>query len=534
MNIARRFYSSNRSRKQRTFRNGFLQRANNERGVDKRVLKRAGDTGLTPRTSLKRLRSDDVLYTVGSSISCCASSKCPVQSQQLQNQTVCKMAITYEEALGKLCAVAQKHFQERNDLIETVPLLEALGRVAARDHMSPISTPPSDTSAMDGYAISSEATIEASAEKPVVFIVKGTIAAGDMPIAIVNEQENGIFPCVEIMTGAQFPESTSGPPFDTCVKIEDTISLGTSVLESGSKAQKRIAIRKPITLNTNRRFAGGDIRKRDIIILEGSVVGSRHIMALSSVGITRVAVRRKLRVAVWSTGNELREGPNISCHGSQIINSNGPYLSAALREMGVDVEYQGILKDDRNSLEAALSLAGAGSWDLIVTTGAVSKGKFDFMLPALEELQANIHFHGVAIRPGHPVLFATTNSSSGGTPLFGLPGNPIATAACFRFLVVPFLRSMLSRVFERPEAAALFTPRADLSQSSPPHLDCFRHGTVSSDNHGRRVVVLSSNQSPAVISHFARSNCWVHLPQGNPSSSLNSTVYCYSHVPSLD
>jgi molybdopterin molybdotransferase len=443
------------------------------------------------------------------------------------------MAITYEQALEKLHKIAHIYSEDRNGLTETVPLLDALGRIAGKDQASPVSTPPNDTSAMDGYAISSKATIEASPENPVSFVVKGTIAAGDMPVALANEPEKGLYPCVEIMTGAQFPDSISGAPFDACVKIEDTISLGTGVLEFESKAHVCVSVRKAMPLNANRRFAGGDMKEGDVILHEGDVVSSRHIMALASVGITDVKVRRKLRVAVWSTGNELSEGPSMGRNDSHIFNSNGPFLSAALKEIGVHVEYQGILQDNRDSLEAALSSAGAGSWDLIVTTGAVSKGKFDFMVPALEELRADIHFHGVAIRPGHPVLFATTKHETGVTPLFGLPGNPIATAACFRFLVVPFLRIMLGQVCERPEAATLLVPDTKLSISSPSHLDCFRHGNVGKNGQGRRIVALSSNQSPAVISHFASSNCWVHLPKGNPLDLQERIVYCYPHVPPL-
>jgi molybdopterin molybdotransferase len=446
------------------------------------------------------------------------------------------MTITYTEALKILRKVAKQCSEERSAPTENVPLLEALSRVAAKDHTSPISTPPNDTSAMDGYAVSSAATCGASNETPIAFAVKGTIAAGDKPILLANEPENGVFPCVEIMTGAQFPKTCSQTPFDACVKIEDTISLGSSVLHTNPKAHTIIAVKKPLALCANRRFAGGDMQKGDIIIPQGEIVCSQHIMALASVGITEVAVRCKVRVAVWSTGNELSEGPEKTHNDSQIFNSNGPYLSAALKELGVHVEYKGILKDNRDSLEAALSSVNADPWDLVITTGAVSKGKFDFMLLALEELRADVQFHGVAIRPGHPVLFATTKSNTRPIPLFGLPGNPIATAACFRFLVVPFLRCILGRANEQPEMAELLLQSQSPGPSthSPSHLDCFRHGTVKTDEFERKTVSLSDNQSPAIISHFAGSNCWVHLPADRSTALNNSMVYCYPHNSLLD
>jgi molybdopterin molybdotransferase len=443
------------------------------------------------------------------------------------------MTITYREALDKIRKVAETYSKRHNSCTETVPLLDALGRIAAKDHASPMSTPPNDTSAMDGYAISSKATIGASAQDPITFVVKGTLAAGDEPMALPNDPENGVYPCVEIMTGAQFPQSATSTTFDACVKIEDTISLGRSVMHSNSKPEVHIAVKEPLPLNANRRFAGGDMQKGDVVILKGQVVRSPHVMALASVGVTDVVVQRRLRVAVWSTGNELSEGPDISRSDSQIFNSNGPYLIAALKELGVDVAYKGILSDDRSNLETALNSVGVESCDLIITTGAVSKGKFDFMLPALEELQADVHFHGVAIRPGHPVLFATTKRSAGSTPVFGLPGNPIATSACFRFLVIPFLRLLVGQPSEQPETAELLSSISNPSFASPPHLDCFRHGTISSDDAGRRIVTLSSNQSPAIISHFAGSNRWVYIPRDRPTSLEGTTVYCYPHIPLL-
>lgn len=445
------------------------------------------------------------------------------------------MAISYEKALEILQKVAKDRLR-RDKHTENVLLMDAVGRIAAKDHTSPISTPPHDTSAMDGYAISSTATANASAERPVMFAVKGTIAAGDKPVRLTDKLEDGVFPCVEIMTGARFPESTPNAAFDACVKIEDTVSLGSVTPRGEAKACTHIAVRKPLSWNANRRFAGGDIRKGDIILSRGHVVCSRHIMALASVGITEVAVRRKLRVAIWSTGNELSEGPNNLRSDSQILNSNGPYLIAALRELGVDAEYKGILRDDPKSLEAALSSVEIDACDLVITTGAVSKGKFDFIVPALEELRAHVHFHGVAIRPGHPVLFATTKRETGNVPFFGLPGNPIATAACFRFLVVPFLGHLLGRTCEQPEPAQLLLPdqSSGVFVSSPSHLDCFRHGTLGTDSDGKKIVVLSSNQSPAVISHFAASKCWVHLPSGRLSELDKVMVYCYPHTPSFD
>lgn len=139
-------------------------------------------------------------------------------------------------------------------------------------------------------------------------------------------------------------------------------------------------------------------------------------MGMASVGITEVVVRQKLRVAVWTTGNELCRDTNGSRKSSQIFDSNGPFLAAALREAGVEVDLKGILQDDVQSLEEALQSSEGTAWDLIITTGAVSKGKFDFIEPALARMHAQVIFHGVAIRPGHPTLFATIDRDCGKIP----------------------------------------------------------------------------------------------------------------------
>ncbi|KAJ4985437.1 molybdopterin biosynthesis protein [Stagonosporopsis vannaccii] len=443
------------------------------------------------------------------------------------------MGISYRDALALLQETAACVRKERGSPMERVPLEQALGRLAAEDHISPICTPSKDTSAMDGYAISSGATVDATTDRPVTFVVQGTNAAGDKPIKLPNEPIDGCYPCVEIMTGAQFPISTSNTPFDACVKIEDTVPSGA---KSEFRSQQRFSLTRPVRLHANRRFAGGDMQKGEVIVKKGESIRSRHVMGLASVGVSEVVVRRKLRVAVWTTGNELTRNNHDAQDCNQIFDSNGPFLAAALREAGLDVDLMGILQDDVQSLEKALDSAEAVAWDLVITTGAVSKGKFDFIVPALERLRAQIHFHGVAIRPGHPILFASVDQECGRVPFFGLPGNPIATAACFRFLVVPFLRHMLGQEPEQATIAELSMKNShrDVFLACPSHLDCFRHGTVVTQPDGRRLIELSQSQSPAVISQYATSNCWAHIAKGCTEETGPIVVQCYSHAPLVD
>lgn len=443
-----------------------------------------------------------------------------------QPQPIYPMAIPYDEALSALKRIAHDVLSQRGEVMEHVPLNESLGRVAAQSHKSLMATPPFDTAAMDGYALSSAATAGASEDSPAVFAIKGTIAAGDEPIVLCSIPNNETLPCVEIMTGARFPRSIAGPQLDACVKIENT-----SRTVGSPTSEQQIRIVQPVARNANRRFAGSDFQEGDLLLAKGEVIRSRHIMTLASVGIANAVVRRRLRVAVWSTGNELRRGssdPSLP----QTMDTNGPFLIAALRELGARVDFKGILEDKADNLLKALSEGGRrDDYDVLLTTGAVSKGKFDFVTSTLKAMGASIHFHGVAIRPGHPVLFASLPLEDGDRPFFGLPGNPVATAACFRFLVLPFIRQLMGIKQLQPYPAKIEARNGcrDLATCCPCHLDSFRHGSLRKNDRGENVVVLSEDQSPAKVSYFATSNCWVHVPKRQVGNDLDSILYCYPH-----
>jgi molybdopterin molybdotransferase len=420
------------------------------------------------------------------------------------------MAMSYDDALHIIRQIALEAMRVRGDQSELVSPEDAVGRIAAREHCSTVTTPAFDTSAMDGYAICSSATATATPSMPIMFCVKGTIAAGDEPLSLLGEADDGIHSCVEIMTGARFPQGLDVTAFDACVKIEDT---SRDVCFASS--QRFVKVSRPVAKNANRRFAGEDFRKGEVIFAEGEVIRSRHIMALAAVGIDSVAVRRRLRIAIWSTGKELVAHKSASRNIPQTKDTNGPFLLASLREMGIEAKFVGVLEDDEQAIQEEIGdRLDQDQYDLIITTGAVSKGKFDFMLPALKALQAPVRFHGVAIRPGHPVLFATVPSKKGNIPFFGLPGNPVATAACFRFLVVPLLRCLMG---DRPESPLMArcemrNGMREMITSLPSHFDCFRHGRLRVSSSGDWTVELSQDQSPSKISHFSRSNCWLHFP----------------------
>lgn len=432
------------------------------------------------------------------------------------------MALSYSAALERLQEVAQSLRACRTRQQESVPLEDAVGRIASCDLASPKSTPEHDTSAMDGYAIRSQATTAASLENPAVFRIHGTVAAGDDPRHLVAVPDgDGVEPCVEIMTGGIFPDGA--PEFDACVKVEDTL-LATA---RGRGCERYVLVTKPVNPNANRRFAGNDIGKGDVIVRRGESIRLSHLMPLASVGFESAPVLRKLRVGVFSTGKELVRGKG----GAADV--NGPYLTAALRGMAVDADFLGTLDDDPATLQYHLQReADSALYDVILTSGAVSVGKFDFVRQVLDRMSAEIVFHGLAIRPGHPVLFALVPSADRKTAFFGLPGNPGAAAACFRFLVVPYLRSTQGQGLEQAEMARLRrSPDHNRHKNMGPghELDSFRHGVLEAIN-GELVVEATEQQSPAKLWPFIRANSWIHVERDRELEEAG-LVKCYPISP---
>lgn len=476
--------------------------------------------------------------------------------------------LSYDEALAAVRRTAETVLSTSEQRTEVVPLHKAVGRVVCEDLYSPISTPTFDSSAMDGFAVSSSLTHTASPTSPVFMKVVGIMAAGDERVEVKNTvEDNGLVPCVEIMTGAAFPISTSiGRAFDACIPYEHV----SHVLVDGKPAVKKITA--PARRDQHRRRAGGDFTKGNLIMEKGAVIRPSDVMALAGVGIGRVAVKRPVRASVLSTGSEVisQSTPVASKGETKTYDANGPYLTAALQSLGVEVYFHGIVADDTESLAAQIrEECRERSIDMIITSGAVSAGKFDFVRTAVDRLDATIIFHHVAMRPGHPVLFATLGQGpssiskadkgrdspykdlSPGEPgpdqqlaLFALPGNPIATAATFRFLVLPYISLLQdkpaevgfeSRIWvpdERPKHCMRGPPngvgKATASSEKRPPNDLFRHGTLRADHTWALAVDINAEQSPAKIRPFASSNCWVHVPRGHAEPQTGDVLRCFS------
>lgn len=442
--------------------------------------------------------------------------------------------------------------------MEVVPLLESTGRIAARNIRSRLTTPEFDTSAMDGYAISSAATRDATPESPLIFHVKGAIAAGDEPKSWTTRSvdDGGIAgACIEIMTGARFPEPGPGEEeLDACIKMEDTmyISSPSPYDRQGHvslKPAKFIVVVRPVPRCANRRFAGEDICEGDTVIRAGQMICASHLMPLASVGVQSVAVQPMPIVRVFSTGKELLREQNEVANGanqphgrdklhtadpreSSIRDVNGVFLTAAFREVGAESQFLGQLADETKDIADAVShiLSSNPPPNVIVTSGGVSVGKFDHVRGALEQHVhgTRILFHGLAIRPGHPVLFAMLPNMAGReTAFFGFPGNPGAAAACFRFLAVPYVRHLLGQSPETANKASFVPQRTSTQCRKNQNNDCFQPGRVGTGEGGRIVVAeVGRSEGPAKLWPFVEANCWVHFRKGDHYEQ-GDLVECY-------
>jgi len=457
------------------------------------------------------------------------------------------MAISFSDARQIVESVASENSITFMQDEEILSLELAIGRSVKYDIRSPIDTPTFDSSAMDGYAVIASQTANTSPKNPTRLRILGTMAAGDQPIVVDHEIVDGFVPCVEIMTGAPFPlTQDSSVSFDACIPWERTRHVET---RTGGNI---IEIDSPAPLGWNMRLVGSNSRAGDLVVAKDTIVAPKHVMALASVGLNSVTVTRSVRIAVLSTGSEV-VGPGLPVNTEEqryrIPDANGPYLMAAVRAMGAEATLLGPYADDLEVLTECLrKLVHEGTYDLIISSGGVSSGTYDHVPTCVEKLQGNVYFHHVAMKPGHPSLFATLPfitrpvecviPSETSSPtlahseprrknvLFALPGNPVASAACFSFLVTPYIRRLIGQSEEKEIWATVIGPPdtakfcvadgADVKQSvveGSPNLDIFRHACIRWMKTSP-FVEINRERSPAKTSPFSLSNCWVHVPRG--------------------
>ena len=483
------------------------------------------------------------------------------------------MAISYADGLSIIQRTASKFSARRVEDSESVPILRASGRIAFGNVYSPVQTPTADTSAMDGFAVVSSTAADASTAEPVVLSVEGIVAAGDTSVQMLECQDAGLNhaslevsnegldrahrfpPCVEIMTGARFPPSflEGGKEwvFDACLRLEDATPLAVA-----SPDQPRlIQITKPVAKYRHRRSAGEDFSRGDLVLRKGQTLEPKHVMALASLGVREVAVFRKLQVGVFSTGDEVVPLDDPS-EEVQVRDANGPFLKTMLEELGAEVHFWGVVRDNSSDYMAAVERhMQKQKVDILISTGAVSLGRFDFIEEAVRQLGGEVKFHHAAVRPGHPVLFGVVPLRCGSesqidptdgsgrelrrtcasVAYFGLPGNPVAAVACLRFFVVPYLQYMHGLAQElgvfrtlMPHGSKSGHMSAEvLAQSCP--FDTFRLGSQSDD--GRTVEVVPS-QASHKIRPLLEADCWLVFPANQPGvegGGMVRTVPLFPH-----
>ena len=304
--------------------------------------------------------------------------------------------------------------------VESVPLEEALGRVLAEDVVSPIDVPPFDRATVDGYAVKAEDTFMASESEPVRLKVIGEVHAGDAPALKPGRGE-----AVYISTGASLPEGT-----DAVIQFEDVERVGDEIL-----------VFKPAYPTMGVMKAGVDIGKGKPLLRKGTRLTFKETALLSAVGIAKVPVFRRPKVAVISTGSEIIP-PGEELTPGKIYDINGRAITDAVRELGGEAVFLGIARDDRESLKALIE-KGLECCDIILLSGGASGGVRDLTSSIIEEL-GEVKIHGIAIQPGKPTVIGIVD----GKPVFGLPGYPTSCLTNFTLLVAPLLRKLIGRESE--------------------------------------------------------------------------------------
>jgi molybdopterin molybdotransferase len=379
--------------------------------------------------------------------------------------------------------------------IEAVSLANADGRVLAETVVASMPLPPFTNSAVDGYAVRSEDLPLAGKQ---AFPVVGRIAAG-----AVAEEPIKPAQAVRIFTGAPMPAGADTVFMQEDVKVEN----GQVFLPAGLKA------------GANVRLTGEDISAGASALPSGTRLRPQDVALIAALGLTKVHVRRRIRVAVFSTGNEL-VAPGAERVPSQLFDSNRYMLIAMLGRLGCEVSDLGILPDDRASLAQSLRKASAGH-DLILTSGGVSTGEEDHVKAAVEAIGSLVLWR-VAIKPGRPVAMGVIE----GTPFIGLPGNPVASFVTFTYVVRPTVLALLGAPQDHPIAnpmRAAFAYKKKLSRREYVRVNVRRAGD------GMLEALKFPREGAGLLSSLVETDGFVELPeevtQVKPGDVVNFLSY---------
>ena len=383
--------------------------------------------------------------------------------------------------------------------IEQVPLAEAFGRVLAAPVDAPRNLPPFANSAMDGFALRWREGLVEDTDLPVL----AEQAAGD---GIAGQSEGAC----SIMTGARIPDG-----LDTVVPVEDC----TVLARDGEGRPTSIALSHAPQPGQHVRHAGEDVAAGQCVLEAGARLGEEALLVLRGIGIGTVAAHRRPRLALACTGRELVDTDGAELAPGQIANTNGPYLERLFAEAGAEVVERVTLPDEPAAFAAWLARWLDAGIELVVTTGAVSMGRYDFVPDVLREAGADLRFHKLKMRPGKPLLFATAGR---GTLVFGLPGNPVSSTVGARFFVDAALRALAGRAAE----PALLLPLAGAACKKP-GFSMLQKAALALDPDGRLQVRLLKGQESFKTAPLLAARAWAVLPEEAAELPVGTLVPVY-------
>ncbi len=389
--------------------------------------------------------------------------------------------------------------QARQRILEQVTPLDSWQKVALRDALnqvlhqaivSPFPVPPHDNSAMDGYAMmSTDLQSETFTLKQV-----GTAMAGQPYTGEIRPGE-----CIRIMTGAMMPAAC-----DTVIMQEQVKQDGDQIIVHGTHHAGQHV-----------RHAGEDIQTGDTVLPAGHRLMPADLGLIASLGMTEVCVKRKPRIAFFSTGDELRSLGETLEQG-QIYDSNRYTLYGMLKRLDVDMVDMGVIKDDKPALREALILASTQA-DAIITSGGVSVGDADYVKTLLAEL-GHVNFWKIAMKPGRPLAFGTLNE----TLFFGLPGNPVSVMVTFYQFVAPALRKLAGDTQWQP--LTLPVTCASPIRKRPGRFEFQRGILFTDESNGQYRVKTTGEQGSGILRSMSQANCFILLPENCDGIAENDTV----------
>jgi len=409
--------------------------------------------------------------------------------------------INYKEA--KKILIKSK-IKIKDEMIESS---KAVNRINTLDIYCSVNYPAGTNAAFDGFAISSKQTNKLNKYNSQKFKIIKTISAGDNP----KLKKIKKFQTVEVMTGALIPNY-----FDTIIPIEKINFY------PNDKDKKYILIKEKIKKNQHIRYVGSDYKNKDLIIKKGNIIEPSHILAFKTLGITKIKVKKKPNILFFSTGNEISNNEKIV--NWKVRNSNSYYIKSLSSNFLFNFIDGGILRDkDEKLFEKQINKNIKSKIDIIITSGAVSAGKHDFVPSVVKKFNLSNFFKGVSIRPGKPILFAKfTNHEK---VIFGLPGNPISTSACFRFFVYPFLLNILGVKKEKSFKAKL---KNNFSKNKK--VVRFLKAKLTSTNDGKLEIQVLKGQESFRVKSFVESNIWGSFKSGQSKFKKGELIDCYSAI----